>query len=127
MRGGAWAIVREAIRIHHGAGDSNFLHGIHGPFHNLQEQLNTVGATIDDSLVTKPFNESVIDAWHIPWQHLKPAIFSLSARARTSRINHTRTYQGHIHEVDDQVIRTMFSGLGNKETRILRHIATGGY
>ena len=82
---------------------------------------------LDEQLNIHMPNEVSFNIIHIPWQHLKSAVFGLAARHRASTINATRTFCGEADEIDQPVLRKIVDGLGTKERNALVHISTGAF
>ena len=99
----------------------------HGPIAALIEHVRDCGGTIGADLIIRVPNETDIDIWNMPWQHLKKAVFDLAGRSRAKHFNMTRTYQGDIDEFDQTIICSIMNSFGDHEARVLRYIATGAF
>ena len=98
-----------------------------GPVGLLIQDLQECGYDISDGLIISRKNEPDIDLWHMPWQHLEVAILGIMARHRSQVTVQQRTFCGPIAELDQPILKTVINGLGNKEKRVFRHIATGAF
>ena len=96
-----------------------------GPVGLLIQDLHECGYDINDGLIISRKNEPDIDLWHMPWQHLKTAILGIMARHRSHVTGQQRTFCGPITELDQPILKKVINGLGDKEKRVFRHIATG--
>ena len=118
-------LVEIAIMLHLSSSDS--ARPTCGPIANLLQQVEFVSASIRADFVLRQQDEPGIDLWNIPWQHMKKALFDISARARTKRFNISRTFHGEIHEIDSAIVNTVMHKFDEHEARVLRHVSTGAF
>jgi ribonuclease HI len=100
---------------------------INGPAGLLVQQIQECNCTIDADLCIKQPNEPDIDAWNMPWQHLKKALYDLAARQRDQRFDSNRTFHGNVGEIDHTIVRSIVNRCGEKECRVYKYVATGSY
>ena len=82
---------------------------------------------MSDDLIIRTDEGAQIDVWNMPWQHLKTAIYDLASRGRIKHVLNKRTFCGEVREVDQPIIKKIVNCFGDKEGRVLAHIATGGF
>ena len=99
--------------------------GAVGPITLLCAQLESMGYKMDDNLIITHPNETPIDIWHMPIQHLKAAVLNIAKRARATNAAKHRTYF-ECAEIDHNMIKEICGKFQQKEINIFRHIATGG-
>jgi ribonuclease HI len=101
--------------------------GACGPVGLLMDDLHAIGLDLSDDLWISGDGEVPFNIIEMPWQHMKSAVMSISARSRMKNTNQERTFCGDVSELDNSILKTVINSLGEKEQHIYKHVATGAY